>query len=344
MTRPTGPGVGVRGVREDLFANYFQLIIKPNLVLYRYSIAVSPELKATRLKQIIQNALLLQQFDALRPGIATDFSAFLVTNQRLSPSHEYVSVPMATGLSPQELIEAKKYAVRFDFLDESSPSTVATQNHTADHESLPFVQDLDILLGHYRKFSNRVHSVGKRKAFSITPPARQVDLGGAFKVLQGCFSSVRFNGQNFLVNINVSNSPFWKSSSLLDVVRLLQNDRDIDNSKIPAFLRGLRVQLTYFEDRTVIRSISGYASHRDGIGCMLHPPRVPNRLGPGAQEVQFWRQNTSEKIKNQEKDNKERVTPHPDPCSCNGEYVSVAKHFESNVTCRRDPVALTNVE
>lgn len=340
IDRPSRPGYGTKGFQVEMFTNYFSLKIARGLVLHRYSITVLPDLKGKRLAQIIDNALGLRQFDALRPGIATDFSAFLVSREKLTQDHLNVSVPMATGLNADDLRRAKKYAVWFSFVSTFDFSQLnITQASLADQESLPVVQDLDIVLGHHRKSSQDVASVGKRKAFSMRPAAQQVSLGGVLKALQGFFSSVHFCEKGPLVNINVSNSPFWKEGSLVDVVRTLQTDSEIDNTKISALLRGVQVQLTCVKDRTVLRTISGYATPDDGNEYMPHPPRVPRNVdGPGPQDVLFFWEKNPRNDKDEKESEEGKVKPHRQGCSCDGEYISVAKYFaDSTHVYSHDP-------
>ena len=316
-------------------------------MLHRYSIIVIPELKGRRLTQIINNALDLEQFDGLRSGMVTDFGKFLVSRQELSQndSNVSVSVPMATGLNADGIREAKKYAVWFSYIGKLDFSQLASmEKRLADQEHLPVIQALDIVLGHHRKSSQHVAAVGKRKAFSMTPPARQTELSNILKAMQGFFSSVRLTDTTLLVNINVSNSPFWKQGPLVDVVVALLNDREINDTKIPTLLRGLRVQLSYTKDKTVIRNISGYACDGDGKGFMLHPPKVKkNVVGPGPHDVLFFREKTPPDNKDGEED-EGKIKPHPVGCSCDGEYVSVAKYFADSIsTYHHRPLALTDV-
>ena len=352
---PARPGYGTRGIPTNLFANYFKLDISKDLWLYRYSITVIPDLKGKRLFQIIKNALEHTQFGPLRPFIATDFSAFLVSCKEIPQECLDLSVPIATGLSADDLSKAKKYTVRFDMFSTCDCSQLQSSlAHLADHENLSVVQDLDIVLGHHRKSSQDVAGVGKRKAFSLTDSAGETDLNTVLKALRGFFCSVRIGGIGGsggidkivpMVNINVTNSPFWKQGSLVKVVTALQNDREIDNSKISALLRGMRVKLSYMTDKTVIRTISGFAHHNDGHGYMPHPPKVPkDRFGPGPQQVEFFLENGPRKHKDQEEAIEGKVKPHRPDCSCKGDYVSVAKYFEdSTSTCYPIPSTSTDV-
>lgn len=343
LARPTRPGHGERGSRVQLFTNYFKLRAKPDLVLHRYSITVIPELKGKKLDKIINNVLDLPQFNALRLGIATDFSAFMVSCTLLSQDHQNFSVPMATGLSVDELRNAKKYAVLISFVSTFVLSQFdGTKPYLADQESLPVVQDLDIVLGHHRKSSQDVAAVGKRKVFSMNPPATYADFPGVLKALRGFFCNVRFCENGPLVNVNVSNSPFWKQGPLTNVVRALQTDGEINDTKIPALLRGLRVQLIYIKDKTVFRTISGYACHGDGDGYMPHPPRVPRGIfGPGPEDVQFFWEKNPPNGKRKEERNDSKVKPHAPGCSCVGKYVSVSSYFaESTYIYHHDSLAI----
>lgn len=346
--RPIRPGLGQRGIKAELFTNYFSLRVLPSTVLHHYSITVIPELKGKRLTQIINNAINLEQFDALRLGIATDFSHYLVSCQRLSQDESNVSVqvPMATGLNTDDIREAKHYAVWFSHIRKLDFSNLQSMEmNLADQEDLPVVQALDIVLGHHRKSSQDVIAVGKRKAFSTNPAARDTKLSNVLKAMQGFFSTVRLTATGPLVNINVSNSSFWEKGPLANVIRALVNDREINNTKIPALLRGLQVRLTHITEKTVIRSVSGYACEGDGKGYMLHPPTFKNDvLGPGPQDVLFFREKSSPDNRDRAEDNEGGIESHPPGCPCDGEYLSVAKHFtDSTFTYHHRPLSLTDV-
>ena len=341
---PARPGYGDRGTSIKLFANYFKLSISEDITLYLYNITV-PDLNGKRRSQIISNALEHTQFDSLRTFIATDFSAILVSCKELPQDCHKLSVPMATRLSADDLSNAKKHVVSFDFVKAYDCSQIdnAVVN-LADHENLIIVQLIGIILGHHRKSSQDVAAVGKRKAFSLTDDAGGIQLNNVLKALRGYFCSVRIGGIGHIggideirpmVNINVTNSPFWNQAPLVDVVKALQSDTEIDNTKISALLRGMRVEVSYMEDKTVIRTISGFAHRNDGHGYMPHPPKVPkDKFGPGPREVQFFLENGARKDKTQGKAVEGKVKPHGSDCSCEGDYVNVAKYFEdSTSTC-----------
>ena len=341
ITHPARPGYGTRGTPTSLFANYFKLSISKDLRLYCYSITV-PDLSGKRLSQIIKNTIEHTEFDSLRPFIATDFSAFLVSRKELPPYCRKLSVPMATRLNADDMSEGQNYAVSFDLVREYDCSRLENSlANLADHENLAVVQDLDIVLGHHRKSSPEVAAVGKRKAFSLTDSDGGSGLNDVLEALRGYFCSVRIGGIGVfrgtdeispMVNINVTNSPFWKQASLLEVFTALKNDSEINITKISALLRGLRVKLSHMGDKTVTRTISGFAHANDGHGYMVHPPKVKDTLGPGPRKVEFYLEDGPRKDKDQEGAVQGKVKPHQSNYSCKGRYVSVAKYFEDSTS------------
>ena len=352
ITHPARPGYGTRGTRTFLFANYFKLSISKNLRLYCYSIAVpdlSGKMSGKRRSQIIENTLKHTKFDSLRPFIATDFSAFLVSCKELSEDCHMLSVPMTTRLNADDPSEGQKHTVSFDLVRTYDCSQLESSlANLADHENLAVVQDLDIVLGHHRKSSRDVATVGKRKAFLLTDDTGGIRLNDVLKALRGYTCSVRIGGiREFcpMVNINVTNSPFWKHGDLVDVYTALLKDKEIDNTKISALLRGMRVELSYMEDKTVIRTISGFAHHNDGRGYMPHPPKIlKDGFSPGPREVEFYFEDGHRKEKDQEGAVQGKVKPHQPNCPCRGRYVSVAKYFEdSTFTCYHMPLISTDV-
>ena len=335
---PARPGYGTRGIPTFLFANYFRLTISEDLTFYCYSIAV-PGLSGKSRSQIIKNTLEHPQFEPLRLFIATDFSAFLVSCKKLPQNCQKLSVPMAMRLNADDLSEGQKHAVSFDLVRTYDCSQLESSlANLADHENLAVVQDLDIVLGHHRKSSQDVATVGKRKAFSLTDDAGGIRLNDVLNALRGYFCSVRIGGIREycpMVNINVTNSPFWKRGNLVDVYTALLKDKEIDNTKISALLRGMRVELSYMKDKTMIRTISGFAHDNDGRGYMPHPPKIlKDGFGPGPREVEFYFEDGHRKEEDQEGAAQGKVKPHQPICPCKGRYVSVAKYFEdSTFTC-----------
>ena len=136
-----------------------------------------------------------------------------------------------------------------------------------------------------------------------------------------------------MIKINVTNSPIWKQAPLEKVLTALEKDKEIDNTKVSALLRGIRGNFSYMGDKTVIRTISGFAHPNDGKGYMPHPPKFPkDKFGPGPGKVEFYLEDGPRKDKDQEGAVQVKVKPHQPNCSCKGQYISVAKYFADSTS------------
>lgn len=241
QTRPGGAaGVGSRGDIVSLSTNHFRLTVKPARELHRYSVKVWPEAKGRKLAQMINDALLLRQFEQVRPGIVSDFAAVLLSQQKLPDELLEVSVPLKKNTSTGESndtgrsADAKdtrdfealnKYYVSFDPVRTVNLANETDLQETSpDQETLPIVQDLDIVLGHHRKCSSEVSMIGKRRAFPRRiPPGTSIFLSknhtqeeALLLAVRGYFSSVRLSTTGILVNVNFTHGSFYISRALQD--------------------------------------------------------------------------------------------------------------------------------
>lgn len=355
QTRPGGAAaVGSQGNIVSLSTNYFRLTVEPGRKLHRYSVQVWPEAKGRKLAQMIDDALLLPAFVEVRPGIVSDFAAVLLSQQKLPDEMLKVSVPYKKNTSTGESNETsrsddakntrdaeapERYYVTFDFVrtvdlaNETNP-----QDSSPDQETLPIVQDLDIVLGHHRKCSPTVSMIGKRRAFpstippgpSIFLPQKQTQQTALLRAVRGFFSSVRLSATGPLVNVNVTHGAFYLSRPLQDWLSMVRSHAEVHPTKIPGLLRGLRVGLQHLVPKRVIRTILGYASPGQGSGFEAHPPRV-SMSGAGPKDVKFFEYNSTKPIMGQtdkDKAKKGHLTAHNiHMCGCDGSYISVFDYF-----------------
>lgn len=138
---------------------------------------------------MIKAALDLPEFDVLRPGIVSDFAAFLLLPQSLPDYLLKVSVPYQKEVGAKNPDDAKplsntkipsdaeypsdssRFQVKFGFVrnvDILNAPNIGQSS--ADQETLPIVQDLDVVLGHHRKSSSDITMIGKRKASQLFNP------------------------------------------------------------------------------------------------------------------------------------------------------------------------------
>lgn len=333
QTRPGGAAeVGSQGTRVFLSTNYFSLTVEPGRKLHRYSIEVCPEVKGRKLGQMINDALRLPEFDQFKPGMVSDFAAVLLSQQKLPNDLLKISV----GEAPNKYYVTLDLVKIVDLANETN-----LQENSPDLETLPIVQDLEIVLGHHRKCSQDVFVIGKRRAF---PTPSQCEDGGSLLLgldqetallgaVRGFFSSVRLSTTKILVNVNVTHGAFYITRSLQDWLSIVQNYPDVHATKIPGLLKGLQVKLQHIEQTRVIRTISGYALPGQGNGFEAHPPRV-SRPGAGPGEVEFFEYKSTQPVMSQDdkdKAKKGRLPAHNiHRCGCAGSYISVLDYFRKS--------------
>ena len=356
--RPGGMfGAGTQGRTVFLSSNYFILNRDPKIVFHRYSITISPEAKGKKLAQVIKDALALPQFHALRPGIVSDFLAFLLSTQSLPDSLLKVSVPYKIDHEGKDLNDGKystearsssntkdasevdnpfgsrEYSVRFEFIPKVGDTEL--QESSADQGDLPIVRDLDMILGHFRKSSPNIAIIGKRKVFQLNDPDAVVrQLSALLDARRGYFSSVRPLTAETSVNVNVSYGTFFRERWLHSWLRLMEDHPQVRATGIPGYLKGLRVQLMHLDSKNILRTITGYASPGQGQGYEAHPPGVAvYRAGP--QGVEFFEYKSTKPImglEDMENARKGILTPHDHrKCGCDGSYISVYDYFKRSI-------------
>ena len=345
--QPPRPDCLVERKRNDvsLVSNHFQLYLKPGLVLWHYGIVVDPEIKGPKLAQIIKTALNHGNYKSLRPCIATDFSAVLLSVEKIPYQYMSFEISYQSELETQASGNAKKYRISLDLkgqVDLSNPGLYLGSTET-NSNGLPIEQALDIILGHHRKMSDDVSIINKRKAFSINSSRDEYDSYlferiDVLVALRGYFSSVRLSESSILVNINVSHGAFYTARiSLGMVIQWLQHQHSVHRSKISGILRGLRVNSSHIPR---VWSIWGYPKDGDGQGYMLHPPRFLTPKAPPSyrpKEVLFFHDESSkgsstDQAKTLSEEDKEKaktgkLRPHAGSCSCLGRWLTVAQYF-----------------
>ena len=351
-----GP-VASKGDEVTLATNYFGLSVKPGLELYRYSITVSPEAKGKKLSQMIKDALLLQIFDALRPGLVSDFAAFLLSRKPLPDDLSKVLVPYKKDTSTKDSNDSKPpagtkstitakdsndpehsstYSVTFGYIRMVEIRNDTKIQTTADQVNLPMVQDLDIVLGHYRKLSSDISMVGKRRAFRLSILKNLSDSdyqnlameNSLLVAIRGFFSSVRLSTKGFLVNINVTHGTFYKDRYLPEWLQMVQARPEVHSTRVEGLLQGLRVKLCHLSPQ-VIKTISGFAKLGDGRGYEAHPPKISLPANP--RNVQFFEYESTKPTMGSREKEKAKIgqlpAHNPSQCGCNGSYISVYDYF-----------------
>lgn len=301
---PVRPGYGTKGEKVVLFTNYVELLPDPNLVLYRYNVAVLPSVQGKKLGQIVRLLLELPEFVGLRDDIVTDFKSTLICCKKIGPDMVESAIQYRAEGEDEPTAYALSYRIR---VEETGTLTVSqltdylTSSNAASifAEKQPVLQALNIFLGHYAKLSPTIATVGSSKSFDISQRSPKLELGAGLTAIRGFFSSVRVATCRILVNVNVSNAVFYDAIPLDQLILKFSHAHGPDAPKLASFLRRLRVKVTHLPAKKNkageiiprIKTISGLATPKDGRS-LDHPPRVGN-FGAGPKDVAFFYDNSS---------------------------------------------------
>ena len=309
---PHRPGYGTRGQKIILWTNYFEMIPSPDLLLYRYNVAVQPAATGKKLNQIIKLLLQLPEYGDFQDDIVTDFKSTLVSRRRLSPDTAERAIPYRAEGEDEPRANAQTYRLR---VEETGSLTVsALTNHltstnvsTAYADKLPVLQALNIFLGHYAKSSPAVTTVGSSKSFSLTQAYPKWDLGAGLSALRGFFSSVRVATCRILVNVNVSHGAFYDAIPLDQLIQKYGSANQFNRAKLQSFLKRVRVRVIHLGEKKNkagesiprVKTIFGLATKDDGQS-LEHPPHFPNLranpnqiFGAGPKDVEFFLNDSS---------------------------------------------------
>ncbi|KJR88114.1 RNA interference and protein silencing protein (Qde2) [Sporothrix schenckii 1099-18] len=324
---PMRPGYGTKGHPVTLWANYVVLTAasKPELVLYRYDVSVTPDVTGKKRAQVLR--IFLEDTPELaghRGDVVTDFKSTLVSRVRLPmdetdsftstiayrlEGEDAIGDDGGSGLpaTRREFVVQLRYTNALPVADllahlsstssASSSAAAVTDATTAYTDALPTLQALNIFFHHHAKTSRDLVAVGAAKTFSVQSDSNAWDLGSGLTALRGVFASVRMATARLLVNVNVTNGAFYQTGPLDQLILARTGGAGVTLGtvrRLESFLKRLRVRTTHLRDKTNrkgeiiprIKTIFGLATPNDGHG-QEHPPRVA-RFGAGPKEVQFW--------------------------------------------------------
>ncbi|TLS21360.1 uncharacterized protein PpBr36_10228 [Pyricularia pennisetigena] len=351
---PLRPSYGSQGIPVTLWTNYVEMTFGKgqDVVLYKYSIAMTPLESGRKQQRIIQ--LFLEKWKQEVPTfdqIYSDFKSFLISTTKLDLDELQVIKNSSLDFIKDGHTEAPKnpntyraqvegqgeFSVRsfLKYLSEESAMPAFAQK-------LDMIQALNIFLNHYNKTNTSVVAVGANRTFALNPQrppsGRQqsrdrsvrasgevMDLGGGLEAIRGFFTSIRPATGRLLININVTSAAFYKQGTLANLIRSFGNQSLFDLEK---FLKRLRVEPSHLESkanqkgagssqpsRKRYRTIFGLA--REGDGASMPPnerPKIP-RFGASPGQVLFWLAREGEK----------------------GRYVTVKQYFQQAYGITLDP-------
>lgn len=284
---PYRPNFGGKGRAVLIWANYFQLLVDPDLVLYQYNIEIQPQAVGRKRARIIELLLQRPESIARSSSICTDFKSTLLSRHSLDNDFTACHIVYRSEFETEPDRHATVYHVRLqhtktlpvrrllEFITATNLSTVFDEKDT-------MIQAFNVFLKHYAKSQGNLVTIGSK-----TFPKETIgqDLGGGLTAIRGFFSSVRVATGRILVNVNVCCSAFYRPGPL---VNLIAAHGFGDRYQLEKFLKGARVKTTYTRTPK-IRKISALASLSDGQGSDQPRPKVPE-FGAGPSQVQFWLQ------------------------------------------------------
>ncbi|KAI9796921.1 MAG: hypothetical protein M1825_006285 [Sarcosagium campestre] len=254
---PLRPGYGTGGRAVILRANYFEIVPRKDLQIFRYHVEVTPEPGAARKRQrAFELFVELAPFlTGIRPAVATDNRSTLVTATMLK-----------LGSSNRMTVDVPYYESEEDGPREPNPVVlqfkVSYSATLSMQELLSYVGSTD-LSGAYGEKESVVQAMNiamMRKptatsTISVLPGAKRVypqgaflaDLGSGLIALRGYFTSVRTSTLRLLANVNAITGTFYKPGPLLDTMIAFKNTNGPSLHLLGQFLKGIRVSTKHLK-------------------------------------------------------------------------------------------------
>ncbi|KAI6355982.1 hypothetical protein MCOR25_008028 [Pyricularia grisea] len=324
---PLRPAYGSKGIPVTLWTNYVEMTFGKgkDLVLYKYSIAISPPEAGKKQQRIIQ--LFLEKWKQDLPNfgqIYSDFKSFLISTMELDLDELEVIKNSSLDFIKDGQTEAPKnpdtYRAKVEAQGEFNVQNFL--KYLSEEQAAPtfankldMIQVLNIFLNHYNKTNKSVVAVGANRTFSLDPqrpppgsqPSRDrsarasgevMDLGGGLEALRGFFTSIRPATGRLLININVTSAAFYKQGTLANLVNSFGTGSLFNLDK---FLKRLRVEPTHLESKTSqggagsskssrkrYRTIFGLAREGDGASMPANERPKISMFGAGPGLIMFW--------------------------------------------------------
>lgn len=284
---PSRPGFGKRGTQVIIWANYFQLLVDPRLVLFQYNIDIQPLVVGRKRARIIE--LFFQQPESIARAdrICSDFKSTLFSRALLDNEFTACHIKYRSEFEAEPGPRAQLYHLRLQHTSTLPVRRLIEHLETPDlspdfDQKDALIQSLNISLHHFSKLQSNLITIGN-KTFPKDATGR--DLGGGLTAIRGFFSSVRAATGRILVNVNICCSAFYQPGPLVNIITA-HGSRD--KYRLEQLLAGARVKLTH-TGTPRIATIKSLASTSDGTGSNQRKPKVPI-FGAGPNQVQFWLQ------------------------------------------------------
>lgn len=282
---PSRPGFGTRGEQITVWANYFQLLVDPRLVLFQYHIEIQPQVVGRKRTRIIELFLQRPESVARSHTICSDFKSTLFSRVPLDNDYAACNIVYRSEFETETSPRATAYHLRLQHtktlpVRRLLESITTTTLSAVFDEKDALLQAFNVFLNHYAKSHDNLVTFGN-KTFPKNVAGR--DLGSGLMAIRGFFSSVRAATGRILVNVNVCCSAFYRPGPL---TALMAAHGLQDRYRLQQFLKGVRVKTSH-TGTPRIRTILALASPSDGQVPNQQRPRVPE-FGAGPNQVLFW--------------------------------------------------------
>ena len=362
---PRRPGFGTQGKPVVLWANYFEFVPPPDLLLYRYSITEikeegqkGKEPAGRKKKQVIKLILEQPPFVERKNDIVTDFKTNLISRSKFTED-DLKALPRSIQYRAEDEDEPRPLAPYYRYIIQATGTLTVSEltefltstNPNAVFDKQPISQALNIFLGHYAKASSQHTTIGANKSYSLNQSeVTSGNLGGGLTALRGFFSSIRVATTRILVNVNMSHAPFYNAVPLAQSMVDFSKAYGPNKVKLQTFLKKVRVRTTHLKEKknkagvavpSKIKTIFGLANMGDGARGE-HPPQIRGGFGSGPKDVAFWLNETSAvakpgatpaespaKTKGKKKGKGIQATSQSGPAGSGGRYISVYDYFKT---------------
>ncbi|KIX98867.1 uncharacterized protein Z520_05328 [Fonsecaea multimorphosa CBS 102226] len=300
-TLPERPGFGTKGKEILLWTNYFELTGYGNLLLYRYSIDISPigtgkGPGAEKTRRLVQ-LLLEDHFSDHELDVVTDFKSNILSKVELDLLDHY-RVPYRQKHEQDPSPNAPVFQITLRQTAALSTSELldyvtSTRSATLFGSKDELIQALNIVMGYHPKAASDIANIGAHKHYSNAATTEKFNLGAGLQAIRGFFMSTRAATARILVNVQVKYGAFFEEGPLEGLINVFLTQNGNSKLKLENFLKRLSVSVTHIQrkdrrGRVIprIKQIFGLASQRDGQQ-QLHRP-VVSSFGAGPKEVKFF--------------------------------------------------------
>ena len=326
------PGYGTQGAKVDLLTNYITLSLHDVKQLYVYSLTVEAigqmsnpshdnttteiedqsgrvsrrdtQIPPKKRKRLIQ-LLLAEHLDSQDAGLATDYAGMLVCSRPITPNSEGYTVRYRDEEELRARTNAKEYHVSITENDPLDLNTLTrwlgglVANPGPSPES--FAQAFNLLLTRYPREAARMITIGQN-TFYKWPETRteesqaKTDLGYGLFILRGFFLSARMASSRVIINVQLKNTPFFKTGPLRDLfdIYIDANEQSVGKLKrLSTLIKGLSVKTRHVKDKATGQSvlsrktIFGLASKEDGTDDATGRSVTVDFFGGGPPDVRF---------------------------------------------------------